>query len=41
MFYNIAPDEVPLFREAGFQVTKWGEEAVIDLPDVDLEGQAV
>ena len=30
-FYNIADDELPLFRQFGFQVTKWGEDAWIDL----------
>ncbi len=30
-FYNIADDELPLFRQRGFQVTKWGEDAWIDL----------
>ncbi len=39
MFYNIAPDEVPLFRETGFQVTKWGEEAVIDLSTASWKGK--
>ena len=39
LFYNIAPDEVPLFREAGYQVTKWGEEALIDLADVTWKGK--
>ena len=39
MFYNIAPDEVPLFRQAGFQVTKWGEEALIDLAEVTWKGK--
>jgi phosphatidylglycerol lysyltransferase len=39
MFYNVAPDEIQLFREAGFQVTKWGEEAVIDLPEATWKGK--
>lgn len=30
-FYNVAEAELPLFRQYGFQATKWGEEAVIDL----------
>jgi phosphatidylglycerol lysyltransferase len=30
-FYNIAEADLPLFRKYGFQVTKWGEEGVIDL----------
>src|SRR5271169_6284278 len=28
-FYNIADEEVPLFRRFGFQVTKWGEDALV------------
>lgn len=39
LFYSIAPDEVHLFREAGFQVTKWGEEAMIDLPTATWKGK--
>jgi phosphatidylglycerol lysyltransferase len=39
MFYNIAPDEVHLFREARFQVTKWGEEAIIDLSTATWKGK--
>jgi phosphatidylglycerol lysyltransferase len=30
-FFNVPEDEVAIFREAGFQVTKWGEEAIVDL----------
>jgi len=30
-FYNIPEDELPLFRQLGFQVTKWGEDALVDL----------
>jgi len=30
-FFNCHDDEVPLFREHGFQVTKCGEEALVDL----------
>jgi phosphatidylglycerol lysyltransferase len=39
MFYNILPDEVHLFRDAGFQVTKWGEEALIDLAQENWKGK--
>ena len=39
-FYNIADDDLPLFREAGFQITKWGEEALVDLADCRWEGKA-
>ncbi len=31
-FFNICEDQLPLFRKFGFQATKWGEEAVVDLP---------
>lgn len=31
LFYNVAAQDLPLFREYGFQATKLGEEAVIDL----------
>jgi phosphatidylglycerol lysyltransferase len=30
-FYNLTDDDLPLVRNAGFQVTKWGEEALVDL----------
>jgi phosphatidylglycerol lysyltransferase len=30
-FYNIPGDELPLFRKFGFQVTKWGEDALLEL----------
>ncbi|MBI3839583.1 MAG: DUF2156 domain-containing protein [Planctomycetia bacterium] len=30
-FYNLTDDDLPLVRDAGFQVTKWGEEALVDL----------
>ena len=30
-FFNVAEDELPLLRSFGFQATKWGEEALIDL----------
>ncbi|HEV3136914.1 MAG TPA: phosphatidylglycerol lysyltransferase domain-containing protein, partial [Pirellulales bacterium] len=30
-FYNLTDDDLPLVRDFGFQVTKWGEEALIDL----------
>ena len=39
LFYNIAVDEAPLFREAGFQLTKWGEEAVIELAGLTWKGK--
>ena len=39
-FYNIAEDELPLFRECGFQATKWGEDALIDLAERTWSGKA-
>lgn len=39
-FYNIADDEVLLFRRFGFQVTKWGEDALIDLRQHTWQGKA-
>ncbi len=30
-FYNLTDDDLPLVRNVGFQVTKWGEEALVDL----------
>ncbi|HVW02368.1 MAG TPA: DUF2156 domain-containing protein [Planctomycetaceae bacterium] len=39
-FYNIPDDDLPLFRERGYQVTKWGEEALIDLPGLSCRGKA-
>jgi len=39
-FYNIADDELPLFRRFGFQVTKWGEDAWIDLQPRSWNGNA-
>ena len=39
-FYNLLDDDLPLLRQHGFQVTKWGEEAVIDLEDCTWHGKA-
>ena len=38
-FLNIGATELPLFRELGFQATKWGEEAIVDLPYCDWSGK--
>jgi phosphatidylglycerol lysyltransferase len=38
-FYNIATAELPLFRQYGFQVTKWGEDAWIDLQQLTWKGK--
>lgn len=39
-FYNINEDALPLFRRQGFQATKLGEEAVIDLDDWSCTAKA-
>jgi phosphatidylglycerol lysyltransferase len=39
-FYNLTDDDLPLVRGAGFQVTKWGEEALVDLTACTWEGKA-
>ncbi len=38
-FHNICEDELPLFRKHGFEITKWGEEPVIDLPGLTWSGK--
>ncbi len=38
-FYNIGEAELPLFRDEGFQVTKWGEEPVLDVQDLTWSGR--
>jgi len=38
-FFNIPEDELPLFRRFGFQATKWGEEALVDLPSCTWSGR--
>ena len=37
-FYNIGEADLPIFRRQGFQVTKWGEEPLIDLPKTTWSG---
>jgi phosphatidylglycerol lysyltransferase len=39
-FFNICEDQLPLFRKYGFQATKWGEEAVVDLPQCTWSGKS-
>ena len=39
-FYNIPDDDLPLFRRFDFQITKWGEEAIVDLTDELWRGKA-
>ena len=37
-FYNIGEAELPLFRDQGFQVTKWGEEPLLDIEKLTWSG---
>ncbi|HEV3007008.1 MAG TPA: DUF2156 domain-containing protein [Pirellulales bacterium] len=39
-FYNVTEADLPLFRRHGFQATKLGEEAVIDLDEWSCQGGA-
>ena len=39
-FHNIADHELPLFRECGYQITKWGEEPIVDLETLDWKGKS-
>ncbi|HTI50927.1 MAG TPA: DUF2156 domain-containing protein [Planctomycetaceae bacterium] len=39
-FHNIGDGDLPLFRKHGFQVTKWGEEPVVDLEGCTWSGKA-
>lgn len=38
-FFNIPEDDLALFRQFGFQATKWGEEALVDLPSCTWSGR--
>jgi phosphatidylglycerol lysyltransferase len=37
-FYNVVEEDLDLFRAQGFQVTKWGEEPMLDLPSLTWSG---
>ena len=37
-FYNIGDGDLPLFRDQGFQITKWGEEPLLDIPTLTWSG---
>lgn len=39
-FTNIGDEEIPLFREFGLQVSKWGEEPIVDLQSCDWKGKS-
>jgi phosphatidylglycerol lysyltransferase len=38
-FYNIGEAELPHFKDQGFQITKWGEEPLLDLADLTWSGR--
>jgi phosphatidylglycerol lysyltransferase len=38
-FFNVTEADAALFREHGFQVTKWGEEPFVDLPECTWSGK--
>ena len=38
--YSVSSEEASLFRDAGYQVNKFGEEALIDLGTVDWQGKS-
>lgn len=38
-FYNVCPENEPLFADLGFQWTKWGEEPLIDLTETQWRGK--
>jgi phosphatidylglycerol lysyltransferase len=38
-FFNVTEEDALLFREAGFQVTKWGEEPYVDLQSCNWSGK--
>jgi phosphatidylglycerol lysyltransferase len=40
VFFNITDDDLPHFRRQGLQVTKWGEDALIDLDMWNCQGKA-
>ena len=39
-FYNIGDEALPLFRKFDFQVTKWGEEPIVDLGNCTWGGKS-
>jgi phosphatidylglycerol lysyltransferase len=38
-FYNIPEHDLELFREHGYQITKWGEEPIVDLTECTWSGK--
>jgi phosphatidylglycerol lysyltransferase len=39
-FYNICDEALSIFRKFGFQVTKWGEEPIVDLGNCTWSGKS-
>jgi phosphatidylglycerol lysyltransferase len=39
VFHNIAENDLPHFRKFGFQITKWGEDPVVDLTTCTWSGK--
>lgn len=39
-FYQVKPDNLPIYRKLGFQAVKIGEEAIIDLKEFNLQGKS-
>ncbi len=40
VFFNITDTDLPLFQQHGIQITKWGEDPLIDLADWNCQGKA-
>ena len=40
LIYNVGAEDGPLLRSRGFELTKWGEEPIIDLQSTDWRGKA-
>jgi phosphatidylglycerol lysyltransferase len=38
-FFNVTEEDAPIFREHGFQVTKWGEEPFVNLEECTWSGK--
>ena len=39
VFFNVTGEDLRLLRKFGFQATKWGEEALVDLAECDWSGR--
>lgn len=39
-FFTITDQDAPLFRSLGFEVTKWGEDPIVDLPEWSSRGKS-